>query len=135
MRLRGNNMTERLNKLQREEGALNKYIIKQREKKELQLKLTKDEQGKLENALTNVEYLKSKVKREMTLVKVPDLTLKVNKKADEECITQEQALGQEKINYMIIKAKEEVNEAMKVLFAKDSKLHQLRIQSPDEQKA
>jgi hypothetical protein len=128
-------MTERLNKLQREEGALNKYIIKQREKKELQLKLTKDEQGKLENALTNVEYLKSKVKREMTLVKVPDLTLKVNKKADEECITQEQALGQEKINYMIIKAKEEVNEAMKVLFAKDSKLHQLRIQSPDEQKA
>ena len=47
-------MTERLNKLQRTEGAFNQFILKQREKRDLQLKLSKDDQGKLENAISNV---------------------------------------------------------------------------------
>jgi len=45
------------------------------------------------------------------------------KKKEEDHINLNAEIGQEKISYMIIKAKEEVNEAMKVLFAKDSKLH------------
>jgi GTP-binding protein EngB required for normal cell division len=35
-------------------------------------------------------------------------------------------VGSEKINYMIVKAKEEVNDAVKILFAKDSKFNQLK---------
>ncbi len=34
-----------------------------------------------------------------------------------------QSVGQERINYMILKAKEEVSDVMKILFAKDSKVH------------
>ena len=34
--------------------------------------------------------------------------------------------GREKINYMLLKAKDQVNDAFKVLFAKDSKLHQVK---------
>ena len=66
-------MTQRLNNLLRSEGAMNEFIIKQREKKELQLKLSKEEHGVLESALVNVDALKSKVKKEMALVRVIDL--------------------------------------------------------------
>ena len=65
MRMRGQNMLERLNKLQKSDGALNEYIKSQREKKEIAMKLSKDEHHLLKSTLTNVDSLKSKVKREM----------------------------------------------------------------------
>ena len=37
----------------------------------------------------------------------------------------EELSNKEKINYMIVKAKDQVNAAFKVLFAKDSKLHRV----------
>lgn len=63
----------------------------------------------------------------MAQVKVIDLQERVAdiRLREEDHIMEETQVGQEKISYMIIKAKEEVNEAMKVLFAKDSKMHQL----------
>ena len=57
------------------------------------------------------------------------------KKVEEDNISKDVSLRQEQINYMIIKAKEEVNDALKVLFAKDSKLHSLSLNThtPKEQ--
>jgi hypothetical protein len=93
--------------------------------------LTKDEQAKLENALENVEVLKSKAKKEMALIKVIDLTRKdQTSPAAEEVETTEQQKGdenveasKEKVKYMIVKAKDQVNDAFKILFAKDSMLY------------
>lgn len=73
----------------------------------------------LKSALTNVDSLKSKVKREMASQRVINLleTTKVDK-------SQNEVQGkEEKINYLILKAKEEVNDVVKVLFAKDSKFN------------
>lgn len=83
------------------------------------MKLSKDEQTVLKSALTNVDSLKSKVKREMASQRVINLleTTKVDK-------SQNEVQGkEEKINYLILKAKEEVNDVVKVLFAKDSKFN------------
>lgn len=131
-------MTERLNKLCKSEGAFNQYLTKQKEQRDLMKRLTKDEQGKIEDALENVEVLKSKVKKEMALIKVIDLTKKdqmVEKQKGEEFIES----NREKINYMIVKAKDQVNDAFKILFSKDSKLNSVKsikdIAKPSEEKA
>lgn len=39
----------------------------------MQIRLSKEEQGMLENAMSNVDLLKSKVKREMVAARVIDL--------------------------------------------------------------
>lgn len=117
-------MAKRLNKLANSDGALNQFIQKQREKKEFALRLSKDEQGTLENAVSNVDILKSKVKREMVQARVVDL--KALKEHQQAKVEDNMKAGQEKINFLIVKAKEEVNEAVKMLFSKDSKFHQVR---------
>lgn len=43
--------------------------------------------------------------------------------------------GREKLNYEILKARDQVNEAFKVLFAKDSKLHQVKSNNEREAEA
>ena len=127
--LRGEKLLERLNKLEKSGGSMNEYIIQQRERREVVKRLSKDDQGKLENALENVTFLKSKMKKEMALIKVIDLTKREEKEKEvEEQIKKDIAPdeGREKINYMLLKAKDQVNDAFKVLFAKDSRLHQVR---------
>lgn len=86
--------------------------------------MSKDEQGTLENAVSNVDILKSKVKREMVQARVVDL--KALKEHQQAKVEENMKAGQEKINFLIVKAKEEVNETVKMLFSKDSKFHQVR---------
>ena len=127
--LRGEKLLERLNKLEKSGGSMNEYIIQQRERREVVKRLSKDDQGKLENALENVTFLKSKMKKERALIKVIDLTKREEKEKEvEEQIKKDIAPdeGREKINYMLLKAKDQVNDAFKVLFANDSRLHQVR---------
>lgn len=95
----------------------------------------------LENAVGTIEGLKSRVKKEMAAVKVVDLS-----KVDISTILplvatntqQEQQKGgskdepldsmklKEKINYMIVKAKDQANDAFNLLFAKESSLHKVK---------
>eukprot|EP00347_Sterkiella_histriomuscorum_P006662 403351912 len=134
MMLKGQHLLERLHKLEKTDGPMNEYIKMQREKKEVAGKLSRDEQNKLESALDNVMYLKKKMKKEMALIKVIDITKRdeeqkeVEKKLLKEIVPE----GKEKINYEIMKAKEQVNDAFKVLFAKDSKLHQIQTLSKSQ---
>lgn len=66
-------MTERLNELQKGQCAFNDYIKKQKEKKEIQLKLSRNDQLKVQNALINIDMLKRKVKKEMAQERVINL--------------------------------------------------------------
>jgi len=102
MLLKGQKMLERLHKLERENGPMNKFISLQREKKEIAGKLSKDEQNKLESALDNVMYLKSKMKKEMALMKVIDITNKEKDTNKKEYVPE----GKEKLNYELLKAKD-----------------------------
>jgi hypothetical protein len=74
--------------------------MKQRDKKDLLKRISKDEQIKLEGACENISTLKSKIKKEMALHKVIDIT-----KADSN-ERGESSVGREKINYMIVKARD-----------------------------
>jgi hypothetical protein len=62
MKLRGQKVTEKLNRLKRSDGALNEFIKNQKQKKEINLKLTREDQNQLEKAIENVDGLRSKVK-------------------------------------------------------------------------
>ena len=91
-------------------------------------RFNREEQGKLEGAVEAMEGLKSKVKKEMALIKVVDL-LKRNSTISEEQQKGDSEEGvkvAEKINYMIVKAKVQVNSAFDVLFAKDSSLNKAK---------
>lgn len=79
MKMKGRQIMERLQKLQREEGAFNTLIKRNRQKNELQLKLNAEEQTKLEDTLQNVSLLKSKVKKQMARARVIDFTAAGNK--------------------------------------------------------
>jgi len=45
MKLRGQKVTEKLNKLKRSDGALNEFIKNQKQKKDINLKLTREDQN------------------------------------------------------------------------------------------
>lgn len=169
--MKGRQIMERLQKLQREEGAFNTLIQRNRQKNELQIKLNTDEQGKLEETLTNVSKLKNKVKRQMARARVVDFTAAGSHAAKRTSASQEQAQAsttepkkeeakdtasttaensssanttkvtdisqttakdtnasnankdKESINFMLIKAKQEVDNAMKMLFPNDSSFY------------
>jgi len=72
--MRTENMMERLSKLSKSEGGLNQFIFQQREKRDYQLRLVKDEQDKLEGAIKNINSLKSKMKMNMAQARVIDLS-------------------------------------------------------------
>ena len=73
MRLRGQRITQKVNKLKKSDGALNEFIKKQNQKKDLTLKLTREDQNQLEKAIENVDGLRSKVKLQMANIKVVNL--------------------------------------------------------------
>ena len=78
MAMKGNHMMERLMTLEKSEGPMNQFISKQRDRQHMLNKLSRDEQNKLEDAVDTVACLKTKVKKEMALIKVIDLTKKGN---------------------------------------------------------
>ena len=154
MKLRGQKVTEKLNKLKRSDGALNEFIKNQKQKRDINLRLTREDQNQLEKAIENVDNLRTKVKLQMAGVKVVDLKKKredlaraqqEEKTAQSSAFMRNKKLSQKQsganassdkpdcvrtnmnINYMIIQAREQVNEAVQKLMTKDSKLSHLHI--------
>ena len=76
----------------------------------------------LEGAVETIEGLKTKVKIEMAAVKVIDLTKAAS---SEEHGQEDSTQVKEKINYLIVKAKDQVNDAFNVLFSKESNLNKV----------
>jgi hypothetical protein len=74
MALRGKEMLNRLKKLDNGNGPMTQFIAKQRDRFDVLKKYSRDEQVVLEGAVENIEGLKTKVKREMAMVKVIDIT-------------------------------------------------------------
>ncbi len=62
--------------MQKSDGALNKFIKRQSEKRSMQIDLSRDEHTILEKAIDNVDILRTKVKLQMASVKVVDLKKK-----------------------------------------------------------
>lgn len=120
------------------------------------MKLSRDEENTLVKAVENVEHLKSSAKMLMANIKVIDLQKKREEMAKAEqidLISQNSALKriqklkngnftQEKsdcaktnmnINYMIIQAREQVNEAIQNLMSKDQNLTSLQVEKLSKQ--
>ena len=118
----------------------------------MQIDLSRDEHTILEKAIDNVDILRTKVKLQMASVKVVDLKkkqedlLKVKNEGVTSVFKRNKMLNQKapqnggemrlndqsdcfkaniNINYMIIQARDQVNQAVKVLMSKDSKLTNL----------
>jgi len=151
MKLRGQRITEKLNKMQRSDGALNEFIKNQADKKAMNIRLTRDDQTQLVKAIENVESLKTNVKMQMASVKVVDLAQKkedfLRAQAEERASRKQSAFKRNQaktlvdpsldkpdcvrtnmnINYMIIQARDQVNDAVKNLMSHDSKLTNLHI--------
>lgn len=56
--LRGKNITERLNKLQKREGGLNAFIKDHTEKNEMKVKMSRENENMLSKAAENVDSLR-----------------------------------------------------------------------------
>ena len=156
MKLRGHKVTEKLNKLQKSNGALNQYIKKDSERRNMNLKLSRDDQTQLVKAIEKVDSLKTSVKLQMASVKIVDLKKKkedIARAQAEEKAAMSTAFRRNReknlvdpsndrpdcvkanmnINYMIVQAREQVNDAIKQLQSQDSKLSNLRIEKMSRQ--
>lgn len=156
MRLRGKDISEKLGKLKKSNGALNEYTKLHKDQQQMKMKLSRDEESTLVKAVENVEHLKTNAKMLMANIKVIDLQKKREEMAKAEqvdMISQSSALKriqkmkkgnftQEKsdcaktnmnINYMIIQAREQVNEAIQNLMAKDQNLNNLQVEKMTKQ--
>ena len=134
-------MLARLSKLQREEGAFNMLVHQLRESQkadqgEVSVKLNRVEQSKVEEALESVESLKSKVKRQMATRRIVDLSKPLedqttfqSKNDALDAVRSELKVNTESQNYLLVEAREKINDAMEVLFTKDSRLRKLQIPS------
>ena len=97
------------------------------------VKLSKVDQLKVQDALESVESLKFKVKKQMAARRIVDLTHPQKPKVEEQKeddsaidkITKEAQMT-ETFNTMVIDTREKINEAMNVLFSRDSKLRKLQ---------
>ena len=69
-------MTNRLKRLDLGEAPMSQYIKRQKDKQELFKKFSTEDQNKLENVVETMSGLKNRVKKEMALIKVIDLTKK-----------------------------------------------------------
>lgn len=138
MRLRGKDMLQRLQNLHNSEGAFAQVTVQLRDaqkKKEMEttqgfsVKLNKAEQVKVKSALESVETLKFKVKKQMACRRIVDLT-KTTPAASSAAPQPEEAKTNEPhpnetFNYMVMETREKINDAMQILFSKDSKLRKL----------
>lgn len=76
MRLRGKDITDKLGKLKKSNGALNEYTKLQKDQQQMKIKLSRDEENTLVKAVENVEHLKTNAKMLMANIKVIDLQKK-----------------------------------------------------------
>jgi hypothetical protein len=72
--LKSKTMVERMKRLDAGQGPMAQLIGRQRDRQEALKSYSREEQIKLEGALEAVEGLKSKVKKEMALLRVIDIT-------------------------------------------------------------
>ena len=93
MRLRGKDISERLNKMRRTDGALNQFIKNNSEQTVMNMKLTREKQNQLSKAVETVDNLRLKVKQQMASVKIVDL--KKQKEEMEQAQLQHQKAQQE----------------------------------------
>ncbi len=103
------------------------FIQKQRERHNVLSNYSRDEQSMLEGAVETIEGLKTKVKREMALVKVIDLTKEGKSKQEQQSEEEVDSKKlKDRINYLIVQAKDQANDAFDVLFSKESALHSVK---------
>jgi len=76
MRLRGKDISEKLGKLKKSNGALNEYTKLHKDQQQMKMKLSRDEENTLVKAVENVEHLKTNAKMLMANIKVIDLQKK-----------------------------------------------------------
>jgi len=62
MRLRGKDVAERLNKLNKQGGALCEFIKNSNDRAFMNIKLTRENQSQLEKAVENVDSLRQNIK-------------------------------------------------------------------------
>lgn len=74
MALKGKTMLDRMKRMDAGKGPMAQFIAKQRDRQDALKSYSREEQTKLEGALEAVEGLKSKVKKEMALLRVIDIT-------------------------------------------------------------
>lgn len=74
--LRGRNITERLNKMSKQDTGLNAFIKEHNEKNEMKVKLSRESENLLTKAVENVDSLRQNVKMQMAQVKVISLKQK-----------------------------------------------------------
>ena len=140
MRLKGKDMLDRLTKLQNKDGAfsvITQQLRDSEKKKEANIvngvtvKLNKAEQLKVQSALESVETLKFKVKKQMATRRIVDITPKKavssapQTEETKESVSKEPS-STETFNYLVMDTREKINEAMQVLFSRDSKLRRLQ---------
>ena len=133
MRIKGKDMLARLSTLQREQGAFNTLVQQMRSDNktdhgEVAIKLNRQEQTKVEDALESVEALKFKVKKQMATRRVVDLSKPLQDQGSTaEAVQAAAKLNTESQNYLVVEAREKINEAIEVLFTKDSRLRKLQL--------
>ena len=120
--MKGQHMMDKLKRMEQDKGPMTQFIAKQRDRQEALKTFSREEQNKLEGALDTMEGLKSRVKKEMALLRVIDITKNASAQ-DEQKGGSIAAPNVDKINYMIVKAKDQVSDAFDLLFSKDSKLN------------
>lgn len=89
--------------------------------KTVKVNLTEDERTKVENALTSIDTLKTNAKRQMARAKIVDLS-----KVSFEENGAKPASKTEHLNYLVVEARQKINNAMNVLFSNDCRLKSLQ---------
>ena len=120
MKLKGKDMMRRLHRLQQDGDAFNVLVKESKiiDNGGVSIRLNKDEQKTIEEAIQGVDELKTKVKRQMARARVVDFS-KIDRVAAP-------APGKnESYNYLMVEARQKLNTAMDVLFAKDSRLRKV----------
>lgn len=154
MKLRGRDVNDRLNTLVKKEGGLNDFIKRHTEKQEMRVKLNLEKENALTKAIENVDGLKQNIKKQMALVKVVDLKKKYefmqkSQEMERQAVTEAKTSVFKKnlrtdptedsyqpdctktnanINYMIIQARQQVNQALETLLSGESKLSSFHIE-------
>lgn len=76
MKLKGRKISEKLNQMKKADGGLSEYIKRHAEQKDINLKISREDQNQLVKAIENVDDLRTKVKLQLASVKVVDLQKK-----------------------------------------------------------
>jgi hypothetical protein len=141
MRMKGKDMAVRLKNLQNEDSAF-AQLIKQNGGKpapSAAVKLNTEEQAKVEQALNSVETLKTQFKRKLASSRIVDLTKikgsnddrPLNATEVQKAVAEHEKRNSEQFNFLVVEARNKMNDALEFLFQKDSKLRNLQSQTTD----